>query len=194
MPANTPRGYSYPLYTDNMSDFTAAMQDLATDVDADVQTLAAQVAAARNRPACRIVGTLAQSIPQNVDTVVTFSSETYDNNSMADLAANNTRIQLQQAGIYMLTARVSFATAGPGAWVGMVRVDSAAGVIAVPGQMSITGSASRTTDITVEQLHIVTVTIPDNITVTVRQNFSAAINITNRSLTAVKVSALQTGT
>ena len=32
MPANTSRGYSYPLYTDS-TDFPTQIQDLATDVD-----------------------------------------------------------------------------------------------------------------------------------------------------------------
>lgn len=193
MPANTPRGYSYPLYTDS-TDFPTAIQDLATDVDTDMQTLVNQVAAAKNRPSARITATANQSITQNVDTVVTFATEAYDNNSMVDLAANNTRIQLQQAGIYLLTGRVQFAAASPAAFVTMLRMDSSGGVIANPGIMSISGSSTRVTEMTIEQLHIVTTTIPDNITLTVRHSFTAAINISARSLTATKVSALLTGT
>ena len=68
MPANTPRGYSYPLYTDTMDGFPAAMQDLATDVDTDMQALVNQVNAAQNRPSVRVTATANQSIPQNVDT------------------------------------------------------------------------------------------------------------------------------
>jgi hypothetical protein len=193
MPANTPRGYSYPLYTDP-TNFPTQMQDLATDVDTDMQTLVNQIFAAKNRPSARATATAAQAIPINTDTVVTFAVEAYDNNAMIDLATNNTRIQLQQAGIYMLTTRISFAAAGPAGWVGMVRMDSSGGLIANPGFTSISGNANRTTEITVEQLHIVGVTVPDNITVTVRQNFTAPINITNRSICATKVSALLTGT
>ena len=194
MPANTPRGYSYPLYTDTMNGFSAAMQDLATDVDTDMQTLVNQVNAAQNRPSVRVTATANQSIPQNVDTLATFATEAYDNNNMADLATDATRIQLQQAGIYMITARVTFASASPAAFVTMVRLNSSGGLIANPGIMSISGSSTRTTEMTLEQLHIVTTTIPDNITLTVRHSFTANINISARSLCATKVSALLTQT
>lgn len=193
MPATTPRGYSYPLYTDG-TDFPTQMQDLATDVDGDMQTLVNQVAAAKNRPSVRVTATANQSIPSNTDTLATFATEAYDNNNMADLAVDNTRIQLQQAGIYMITCRAEFAAASPTGWVAMVRLNSSGGVIANPGIMSISGNVARTTVITIEQLHIVTTTIPDNITMTVRHSFGSPLNITNRNLCATKVSALLTGT
>lgn len=193
MPANTPRGYSYPLYTDS-TDFPTAIQDLATDVDTDMQTLVNQVAAAKNRPSARATATANQSIPQNVDTLATFAVEAYDNLNMIDLATDNTRIQLQQAGIYLLTARVQFAAASPAAFVTMVRLNSSAGLITNPGIMSISGSSTRVTEMTLEQIHYVTTTIPDNITLTVRHSFTAAINISARSIAATKVSALLTQT
>lgn len=194
MPANTPRGYSYPLYTDNMSGFTAAIQDLATDVDTDMGALVTQINNARNRPSARITATANQSITQNTDTTVTFATEAYDNFSMVDLATDNTRIQLQQNGIYLLTARVQFPAASPAAFVTMLRMNSTGGLIGNPGFMSISGSTTRVTEMTLEQLHIVTTTIPDNITLTVRHSFTAALNISARSMTATKVAATLTGT
>lgn len=195
MPANTPRGYSYPLYTDTMNGFAAAMQDLATDVDTDMQTLVNQVNAAQNRPSVRVTATANQAIVANTDTLATFATEAYDNNSMADLAVDNTRIQLQQAGIYMITARVTFPLGTPAAFVTMLRLNSTGGVSANPGFMSITGSPTRTTEMTLEQLHlVVSAGIPDNITLTVRHSFTGPLNITARSLCATKVSALLTQT
>lgn len=193
MPANTARGYTYPLYTDPIN-IPADLQDFATDVDTDVQTLQNQVNAAQNRPSVRVTATANQSIVQNTDTLATFATEAYDNNNMADLATDATRIQLQQSGIYLLTCRITFAAASPAAFVCSVRLNSSGGLIATPGQMSITGDDARTTEITVEQLHIVTTTIPDNITVTVRHSFTAAVNISARSLTATKIAATATGT
>lgn len=194
MPANTPRGYTYPLYTDAI-DFPAQMQDLATDVDTDMQALLNLIAVAKNRPSARMTATANQAIVQNTDTTVTFATEAYDNFNMIDIPTNNTRIQLQQAGIYMLTGRVSFtAPMAAGAYVTMLRMNSDGGVIANPGIMSISGDDDRPTEMTIEQLHIVTTTIPDNITLTVRHSYTAPLNIAARSLCATKVSALLTGT
>lgn len=193
MPANTSRGYTYPLYTDPIN-IPSDLQDFATDVDGDVQTLVNQVNAAQNRPSVRVTATANQSITQNTDVLATFATEAYDNNNMADLAVDNTRIQLQQNGIYLLTTRITFAAASPAAFVCFVRMNSSAGVIGTPGQMSITGDDARTTEITIEQLHVVNTVIPDNITVTVRHTFTAAINISARSLTATKIAATFTGT
>ena len=69
MPANTPRGYTYPLYTDP-ADFPAQVQDFAQDVDVDVQALATTVTNALNSPSARVTETANQAITQNVATFV----------------------------------------------------------------------------------------------------------------------------
>lgn len=195
MPQNTSRGYTYPLYTDPM-DPAAQLQDLATDVDTDMQNLINLIAAARDRPSVRITGgaTPDQSIAPNTDTLATFSSEQFDNDNMADLGTNNTRIQLHQSGIYLLTGRISFqGTGGTGA-VASMRLNSTGGLIAVPGRISMVMDDTQQTQLTVEQLHRVGATVPDNITLTVRHTFTSNVLLAARSLTATKVSALLSGT
>ena len=194
MPQNTSRGYTYPLYTDPM-DPAPQLQDLATDVDTDMQALADLIAAARDRPSVRITGgaTPDQSIAPNTDTLATFSTEQFDNDNMADIATNNTRIQLNQSGIYLITGRISFqGTGGTGA-VASLRMNSTGGVSATPGQISMVMDDTQQTQLTVEQLHRVAATLPDNITLTVRHSFTSNVLLAARSLTATKVSALLSG-
>lgn len=50
--------------------------------------------------------TVAQSIPNNVDTVVTYQTEGFDQGGMVDLAVNNDRIVIRQHGVYEILARI----------------------------------------------------------------------------------------
>lgn len=195
MPQNTTRGYTYPLYTDLM-DPAPQLQDLATDVDTDMQALIDLIAEARDRPSVRITGgaTPDQSIAPDTDTLATFASEQFDNDNMADLGTDNTRIQLQQSGIYLLTGRISFQGTGGSGAVASLRMNSSGGLIATPGQISMVMDDTQQTQLTVEQLHRVGATVPDNITLTVRHSFPSNVLLAARSLTATKVSALLSGT
>lgn len=112
MPANTARGYTYPLYTDTQN-FPAQIQDLATDIDTDVTFVESNIAGARERPSARmIVGNFIQNVPTSTLTTVSFVPGTvpYDNDSMAVPALS--RLELTDRGVYLITARVTVNAAG----------------------------------------------------------------------------------
>lgn len=185
MPASTPRGYSYPLYSDP-ADFPSAAQTFATQVDTDVQTLVDRQTAALARPSVRVSETASQSIAANTNTFLTFSVEEYDNAAMANLGVNNDRITFTEDGIYLVTAEVNFASNGN------ATVNGRSGIF-VPnlssnkGHQSLRGAQSMDTEMTLTILYQV-VTVGDFIRVQVRQESGAALNVSARSFSATKVS------
>lgn len=64
-----------------------------------------------NPPACRVFHNAAQSIPSNANTVLSFNSERVDTATMHDPVTNNSRITMNDAGLYVVTASVSIAAA-----------------------------------------------------------------------------------
>lgn len=54
-------------------------------------------------PACAVFHSVAQSIPDDTDTILAFNSERFDTDTMHDNATNNTRITFTTAGIYSVT-------------------------------------------------------------------------------------------
>ena len=185
MPANTPRGYSYPLYTDP-ADFPTAAQTFATQVDADVATLVARQAAALNQPSARVSATANQNIPANTDTIVTWATEEYDNAAMANLGVNNDRLTFTQDGIYLITAEVNFVSNGN------ATVNGRSGIFEVNlggdfGYQSLRGAQNMDTEMSLIILRRV-VTVGDYVRLRVRQDSGAALNISARSFSATKVS------
>lgn len=86
---------------------------LAKGSDSDVLTIdpathlpvwAAPTATATN-DAARVSRASAQTISNNTVTPVTFTSEDFDNNGLVDLGANDDRITIVTAGLYLLTGR-----------------------------------------------------------------------------------------
>ncbi len=55
-------------------------------------------------PSCRVYKAAAQSINSGSDTAIQFDNERWDTDSMHDTVTNNTRITIQTAGIYLVTA------------------------------------------------------------------------------------------
>lgn len=109
MPANTPRGYTYPLYTDP-ANFPAQLQDFAQDVDLDVAAQVAATATALNTPSCRVSSAVATNITPNTTTTVTWTIEEYDNANLANLGVNNDRITFAVPGIYLIHAEMNART------------------------------------------------------------------------------------
>lgn len=184
MPANTPRGYTYPLYTDP-ADFPSDMQDFATDVDADVAALAVRQTAALNRASARVSASANQAIAANTDTFATFATEEYDNAAMANLGVNNDRLTFTEDGIYLVTAEVNFASNGNATVNGrsMKFVGNLFGNLAHDSRR---GAQSMDTEMTITALYRC-VTVGDFIRVQVRQESGAALNISARSFSATKV-------
>jgi hypothetical protein len=109
MPGLTsPQNYPYPLYTE-ANNGPAQIQALAEAIDDSIVAAQANIALAVERKRGRASGTVGQSIPSGVLTKLTYNSEDLDNNSMIDLAVDNSIITVVTAGIYLVTGEVSFA-------------------------------------------------------------------------------------
>lgn len=184
MPATTPRGYDYPLYTDPANP-PANIQTFATDVDTDVATLVARQTAALNRASARVSATANQAIAANTDTFATFATEEYDNAAMANLGVNNDRLTFTETGVYLVTAEVNFASNG-NATVNGRSVKFVPNLSANKGYDSRRGAQNMDTEVTSTMLYQC-VTIGDFIRVQVRQESGAALNISARSFSATKV-------
>lgn len=63
-----------------------------------------------NPPACRVFHSAAQSIASATNTALAFNSERYDTNTMHDTVTNNSRITMNTAGLYIVTANIQLAS------------------------------------------------------------------------------------
>lgn len=191
MPQNTPRGYTYPLYSDPQN-FPADIQNLATDIDSDVQLLDDQITNARNRFTAHVRSGTTQSIAAGTDVQATFATEEYDNHAMGALP-NGINIPAGSDGIYLLTARVTF-DAGPVAtYFTRVWLTSSAGFIAMPVRATKETTSGRVSVHNVMALHFTDGTVQDDIRVMVRHGAASAVNISARDLVVTKVSNLLSG-
>lgn len=191
MPASTPRGYTYPLYTDPQ-DFPADIQTLAADIDSDVQGLSDQITNANNRFTAHVRSGATQSIAVSTDVQATFATEEYDNHAMGALP-NGINIPAGSDGIYLLTARVTF-DAGPAAtYFTRVWLTSSAGFIAMPVRSNKETTNGRASVHNVMALHFTDGTVQDDIRVMVRHGAGVAVNISARDLWVSKVSNLLSG-
>lgn len=184
MPANTPRGYSYPLYTDP-ANFPAQLQDLAQDIDVDVEAQADRITAALNAPSCRISATANQLIAVSTTTNATFAVEEYDNAAMANLGVNNDRITFTSTGIYLIHAECN--------WVpnGNATVNGRGGIIFANLGQEITwhnlrGAQNADVELSMTTLYQVD-TVGDFIVMQLRQNSGGGANVSARSMSATKV-------
>jgi len=184
MPANTPRGYTYPLYSDP-ANFPAQLQDFAQDVDTDVATLVARQTAALNRPSARVSATANQNVPANTPTILTWATEEYDNAAIANLGVNNDRLTLTQTGIWLVTAEVNF-TANGNATVNGRRALFAPNLSPDKAHHSLRGSQTQDVEMSLVMLYQNTV-IGDFIRVQVLQESGAALNVSARSFSVTKV-------
>ncbi|MHA4774771.1 hypothetical protein L1085_009735 [Streptomyces sp. MSC1_001] len=180
MPLNTPRGYTYPEYPDTQN-FPAVMQDLAQDIDTDVQARYNEIADSVEYPSVLIHKTVAQSIPSNTNTLLTFGTEVYDNDNMANLGVSNTQITIQTAGVYIVSGSVTLNGNGNA-------TPAAAALIAgIPVGVSHNLDNDKSTCLSFTTLHSVTAP-PQAITLTVRHNSPAAVNAAVAQLSATRIS------
>lgn len=183
MPQNTPRGYTYPLLSDTQN-FPAQIQDLAQDIDADVQSLVTAINDGYNRDTVRVTGPIGgtQAIPTGpAGASVTYSTEVYDNAAMANLGVLNDRITFTQAGFYYVTAHVKFAP-GPNTTFGIFAILTATGsTVAQPAINSKQGHNTRNTELTVTAPHLAAV--GNTMRLVVGHNAGVNVNVTQCSLT-----------
>lgn len=197
MPDTTvPRGYPYPVYTDTPKDFPQAIEDLALAIDADVTTVANRITAAYARPSVRMTTGTAQSIAGGVSTAATFTGGAvpYDNGTpaIANPAAN--RLELTEAGVYFVSARVLMVALGSGFNYGLrVSILSSAGLIPVPVTVTRAAHATQDTAVSLSGLHYKAAGGTDFITLNVQTNASAARTLSFRNLCASKISNIVGG-
>lgn len=186
MPQNTSRGYSYPLYTDP-ADFPAQIQDLATDIDTDMDSLWDRLTAGYNQAACRVrAATINQSIANNTDVAASFAEELYDNAGMVDLGTSATTINITQTGTYLAVGRATFAAGTSGSGRQLALVSS--------GSLGTVGRKSQPQDsasgVPVNLTVLFWAAAGTTLQLIQRQNSGAAINTTTRTLMVAKTGVL----
>lgn len=189
MPANTPRGYSYPLYTDPR-DFPAQLQDLATDIDTDVATQLALQTNHLDQPSARVSANAALAIASNVDVTLTWATEEYDNAGLF-VIGSPTIFTVNELGLYWIEAWAEFSGNTDSTTSGcMLRiVSSAFGTRAAHG---VRRGVDATPDsiackVNVGTLHEITV-VGETISIIGRHNLPVASQVTNRAFSITKIS------
>lgn len=189
MPANTPRGYPYPLYTDP-HDFPDAMSDLANAVDTDVQAQIALQTNHLNQPSARVTATGALVIASNTDVTLTWATEEYDNAGLF-VIGSPTIFTFTELGIYMISASALWSgnTDSTTSSFGL-RIQSSVG--GVRARNDIRRGVDSTPDTIagwslVTTLHEVTV-VGETISIIGRHNLPVASQVTERSFSATKIS------
>lgn len=105
MPGMTPvLGIRYPCGGDTID--PSVFANFTNDVQAALLAGDAAVSSAANRPAASVsTGTApSQAVVINTATDLTFDTEVFDNDGMADLAVNNDRLTIQTGGLYLCGA------------------------------------------------------------------------------------------
>ena len=184
MPQNTPRGYTYPLLSD-VQNFPAQIQDLAQDIDADVEALDDAIQAAFNRDSARLSGPVGgtQAVASGAAGVtVTYSTEEYDNAGMANLGVNNDRLTIVNGGVYLIVAHVTF---GPGpntTWGARLQFVTTGATVLNPTRLTRQGHNTLSTNMTIMSIHNAPAT--STIAVNAAQVSGASVNITDCALSA----------
>lgn len=191
MPENTSRGYTYPTYGDLMENFPAQIQDLATDIDTDMDTLFDRVVAGYNQAACRVRSSLInQAIPVNTDVTATYAEELYDNAGMVNLGVSNTIINITQTGLYVACGRATFQPNGN------ATVNSRQIAIISSGALGTVGRKCLEADTTLAVATAVQLTVlfwaaaGTTLTMVQRQNSGASLNTSTRTMMVARTGDL----
>ena len=188
MPANTPRGYTYPTYGD-AADFAAQLQELATDIDTDLDDLWDRMTAGYNQPACRVRSSgINQAIAVSTDVTATFAEELYDNQGMVNLGVSNTNINIVETGLYLATTRVTFLSNGNATINARQVTISTTGSLGIVGRRSVEGAQNNATAVQLSALFWIA--SGGVVTVVQRQNSGASLNSSTRTLMVARMGGL----
>lgn len=192
MPANTPRGYTYPLFTDTQN-FPADIQELAEDIDLDIQTITDLGGTAFDRVLARARATTAQAIAANTTVAIQFVSEDFDYGGLWTPGAP-TVFTFPETGIYHIALSVEFLFNG-NATVGgrSVLMTSTSLIHPTVARESKLGHQNRNTSVELSSLYMC-VTAPETLSLFVRHNSGASVTLGDRLCSVTKVSATLTGT
>jgi hypothetical protein len=191
MPDVTPnRGYPFPLYVEPTMDFPTASEDLAVAVDADMSVLEPFILNAYDRPSARIFSSVAQSIPNNAATAVSWLGGTtdYDNGAMSNLIAGG-GLNLTERGVYELSACITIVAPAAGGTFGLqLAFVSTGGFITTPAAVTVRAHPTQDTWLALSALHYHTGVGTDAVSLQIWHNQGAPRSSTFRQMTATKTS------
>lgn len=173
----------YPLYGD-VADPAGQIQDLAEDVNGDLVTLQTALSAVQVKLRGQISRTGSVSVPNATPTNLTFDTEDFDNDNMANLGVNNQILTVNTAGVYLVIGRVEWASNGTGErQVTLVKSTGTAtiGSFREPGA---TGSTTRQ-----ESIMLAYMPVGTQVRLQVLQTSGGALNAADFILTAVRLAA-----
>lgn len=189
MPENTSRGYTYPVYTDANS-FPAQIQDMATDIDSDVQAVFNRIVNGYNFAACSVQASgVNQSVANNTDVTATYDTELYDNAAMFDLGVSTSIVNITATGLYLVIGRATFTNSAAGATGREIRLVNS-GMPGTFARKSIDGNEGLPNTTTVALANLVHLTSGTTVTMVQRQNTGVALNTTHRQLQVAKMGDL----
>lgn len=124
--------------------------------------------------AARVYHSAAQSIATATWTTLAFDSERFDNNLIHDPVTNNSRLTCKTAGLYLITAHLTFAYNNALSRSGAIRLNGTT-FIAIDSRMSAGLSSATDTHISLTTLYKLAVN--DYVEVQVKQDTGANLNV-----------------
>lgn len=114
MPGLTPNvNLRYPLYTEPV-DGAQQIKNLADDINAALLATQTSLGPITSRKSAQVTATVNQANPNTVATIMTYTSEIFDNDNMANLGVNNDRLTVQTNGLYLVQTTVLMPAAANG--------------------------------------------------------------------------------
>lgn len=191
MSLNTPRGYTYPVYGD-ATDFPAQIQDLAQDIDTDMQSLFNRVTAMYNQPAARADGSSVQAVANNTNVTAVYDTETYDNSTIINLGTSTSQLTIPSNGIYIAVGSAAWANNGnPSSGACQISIVSSTGPLTVAARSMSADFPVGTAQPTFSNVTVIfSAVAASTVTMVLRQSTGASMNTTSRQLVLAKISVL----
>lgn len=191
MSLNTPRGYTYPVYG-GLTDFPAQIQDMAQDIDADMQSLFSRVTAMYNQPAARADGSAVQAVANNTNVTAVYDTETYDNSTIINLGSSTTQLTIPTTGIYVAVGSAVWVNNGnPGSGACQISIVSSTGPTTVGARAISADFPVGTAQPTLSNVTaIFSAVAASTVNMMLRQSTGASMNTSSRQLVLAKISVL----
>lgn len=182
MPGLTsPQNYPYPLYTE-ANNGPAQIQALADAIDNGIVASQALIASIVSRKAFRVSSGVAQSIPNNTNTLAVFATEEFDNDTMFNVGVSTTNATVNTAGLFLFTMTSTWAANATG--VRMTALLKNGVQVGAFQAVSAGGVLSSGTPFTM----LINAIVGDVFTVRLFQTSGGALNSTSRVFSASRVS------
>lgn len=182
MPGTTGLPYllPYPLYTEP-ADVAAQIQDLAEAIDDAFENSNDRIADIQTRKGAGISAVGAQSIPTATPTTLTFTTEQFDNDTMANLGVNNTILTCVTDGFYFVTCRAAFEANATGVREIFIQRN------AINAYEIRVDNAGAGTSTQISPAGVLWLQAGDTLRLVVAQNSGVNLNVAERHLQAIRV-------